>query len=126
MISDNVRSLTEIIADLENSLADAGSGEKLRSLGTIFPARQAAGAAELVSQGADRLREATEALGDSSGTAARITGTQLDTLKGDVTILLSALEGVAIAIGEAFGTELRPPACRKRRPLSLRIRLIKS
>ena len=103
----NVRTLTEIIGDLENALADAGSGEKLRSLGTIFPARQAAGVAELVSQGADRLREATEALGDSSGTASRIAGTQLDTLKGDVTILLSALEGVAIAIGEAFGTELR-------------------
>jgi hypothetical protein len=42
-----------------------------------------------------------------SGTASRIAGTQLDTLKGDVTILLSALEGVAIAVGEAFGTELR-------------------
>lgn len=103
----NVRSLTSIIADLENALASAGSGEKLRVLGTIFPARQAAGAAELVSQGADRLREATEALGASSGTASRIAGTQLDTLKGDVTILLSALEGVAIAIGEAFSTELR-------------------
>ena len=103
----NVRSLTGIIADLEGALASAGSGEKLRVLGTIFPARQAAGAAELVSQGADRLREATEALGDSSGTASRIAGTQLDTLKGDVTILLSSLEGVAIAIGEAFSTELR-------------------
>ncbi len=103
----NVRSLTAIITDLEHALTGVGSGEKLRSLGTIFPARQAAGAAELVMQGADRLREATAALGDSTGTASRIAGVQLDTLKGDVTILLSALEGVAIAVGEAFGQELR-------------------
>ncbi|WP_437226003.1 phage tail tape measure protein [Planctomicrobium sp. SH661] len=103
----NVRGLADILGDLERGLSGVGSGEKLRVLGTIFPARQAAGAAELVSQGADRLREATAALGDASGTASRIAGTQLDTLKGDVTILLSALEGVAIAIGEAFGSELR-------------------
>ncbi|WP_417850653.1 phage tail tape measure protein [Thalassoglobus sp.] len=103
----NVRTLADILADLEGSLSDVGSGEKLRVLGTIFPARQAAGAAELVAQGADRLRQATAELGDASGTASQIAGTQLDTLKGDATILMSALEGVAIAIGEAFGTELR-------------------
>lgn len=103
----NVRSLADILADLEGALSGVGSGEKLRVLGTIFPARQAAGAAELVSQGAERLRDATAKLGDATGTASDIAGTQLDTLKGDVTILMSALEGVAIAVGEAFGTELR-------------------
>lgn len=103
----NVRTLADILADLEGALGNVGSGEKLRALGTIFPARQAAGAAELVAQGAERLREATDALGDATGTAANIANTQLDTLKGDVTILLSALEGVAIAVGDAFGTELR-------------------
>jgi TP901 family phage tail tape measure protein len=103
----NVRSLTGIIGDLERALSGVGSGEKLRVLGSIFPARQAAGAAELVSQGAERLAEATAALGDASGTAAGIAGTQLDTLQGDFTILLSALEGVGIAIGEALGDSLR-------------------
>ncbi len=103
----DVRSLTGIIGDLENSLAGVGSGEKLRVLGTIFPARQAAGAAELVSQGAQRLREATAALGDATGTAAKIAGTQLDTVQGDFTILLSSLEGVGIAIGEAMRDAMR-------------------
>ncbi len=103
----NVRSLADILADLEGALSGVGSGEKLRVLGTIFPARQAAGAAELVSEGADRLREATAALEDASGTASRIASTQLDTLKGDFTILLSSLEGVAIAVGDTFGAELR-------------------
>ena len=105
--ADNVRKLADIIGDLEQSLSGVGSGERLRSLGSIFPARQAAGAAELVSQGAERLRSATDALGEATGTASRIAGTQLDTLKGDFTILLSALEGVGIAIGEAFVDQLR-------------------
>ncbi|MEZ6097174.1 MAG: phage tail tape measure protein [Pirellulaceae bacterium] len=103
----NVRSLAAIIGDLESSLAGAGSGERLRVLGTIFPARQAAGAAELISQGAARLEEATAALGTASGTAANIAGTQLDTLRGDATILMSALEGLGIAVGEALGDSLR-------------------
>ena len=103
----NVRGLAAIIGDLESSLSGVGSGERLRVLGTIFPARQAAGAAELIAQGAQRLEDATAALGQSSGTAANIAGTQLDTLKGDFTILLSALEGVAIAIGDALGDSLR-------------------
>ena len=103
----NVRGLADIIGDLESSLASAGSGERLRVLGTIFPARQAAGAAELISQGAARLRDATDALGSASGTASTIASTQLNTLKGDATILLSALEGLGIAVGEALGDSLR-------------------
>lgn len=103
----NVRGLAEIIGDLETSLASEGSGEKLRVLGTIFPARQAAGAAELISQGAARLRDATTALGSASGTASKIASTQLNTLQGDVTILLSALEGLGIEVGAALGASLR-------------------
>ena len=103
----NVRGLADIIGDLESSLTSAGSGEKLRVLGTIFPARQAAGAAELISQGAARLRDATTALGSASGTASSIASTQLNTLQGDATILLSALEGLGIAVGEALGDSLR-------------------
>ncbi len=103
----DVRPLVEIISDLENAMSGVGSGGKLRVLGTIFPARQAAGAAELVSQGAERLREATRQLQSSSGTAAKIASTQLNTLQGDFVILTSALEGVAIAVGEAMRTVLR-------------------
>ncbi len=103
----NVRSLTGIISDLENALSSVGSGEKLRVLGTIFPARQAAGAAELVSQGAQKIRDATVALGTATGTAASIAKTQLDTVQGDFTILLSSLEGVGIAIGEALRGAMR-------------------
>lgn len=105
--SGNVRPLADILSDLERGLAGLGAGQRLAILGSIFPDRQAAGAAELVAQGADRLREATQALQDSAGTAGRISETQLNTLTGDFTILMSVVESVQIAIGKALGGALR-------------------
>ena len=103
----NMRSLTAIIGDLEKATASMGSGERLDVLGRIFDARQAAGVAELVSQGAAKLNQFTQALQGAGGTAARIAAVQLDTLKGSAELLLSALEGVAIAVGEALVGPLR-------------------
>lgn len=103
----NFRGLIEIIADLETAMDGKGSADRLNDLGIIFPARQAAGAAELVSQTASKFRKAREELFDSKGTASRIAKTQLDTLAGDAVILKSALEGLAITVGEALAPVLR-------------------
>lgn len=84
-----------------------GAGRRLEILGDVFQARQAASVAELRSQGADRLRDHTAALRESGGTAARIADVQLNTLQGDATILKSALEGLAIAVGDALAGPLR-------------------
>ncbi len=74
----NVRPLADIIEDLNAGLAGMGSGARLDVLGRIFPARAAAGMAELLSQGAPKLRQFTKALRESGGTAARIAGVQLN------------------------------------------------
>jgi len=103
----NVRPLADIIEDLSAGLAGMGSGARLDVLGRIFPARAAAGMAELLSQGAPRLRQFTKALRESGGTAARIAGVQLNTLTGNVTLLKSALEGLGISVGEALVAPLR-------------------
>ena len=103
----NVRALADIIDDMNKAMQGLGGGQKLEIIGRIFDARQAAGFAELLAQGGDRLRQFTDALSESQGVAAKISGIQLDTLTGDVTILTSALEGLRIAIGEALGDVLR-------------------
>jgi TP901 family phage tail tape measure protein len=103
----DVRPLADIIGDLNAAMDGLGAGERLDVLGRIFQARQAAGVAELLSQGADKLREYTAALQDAGGTAARIASVQLNTLQGDATILRSALEGLAIAVGEALVAPVR-------------------
>lgn len=103
----NFRPLADIVADFESAIGDLGNAEQLDIIGKIFPARQATAFAALLATGSSELKTFTGQLQNATGTAARISGTLLDTLKGDFTILLSALEGVAIAIGEAFGNELR-------------------
>jgi hypothetical protein len=92
---------------MNRALEGMGTGQKLGIIGRIFDARQAAGFAELLSQGGDRLREFTASLKDSKGTAGRIAGIQLDTLKGDVIILESAAEGLQISLGNVLGPMLR-------------------
>lgn len=106
-VAGNVRPLADIIQDLERAMEGMGTGQRLEILGRIFDARQAAGVAELLGQGSERLREFTAALESSGGTAERIARVQLNTLRGSFVIMTSALEGLAIAIGEALVGPLR-------------------
>lgn len=103
----NVRPLADILDALNAGLAGLGSGERLGELGKIFGDRQAAGMAELLSQGGGKLRSMTAALQDAAGTADRISGTQLDTLGGAFTLIASSVEGLAIAVGDALNKPLR-------------------
>lgn len=101
------RPLVDIVRDFQGAIAGMGSAEKLRVLGNIFSQRQATGFAELIAVGGDKLAEFTRRLEDAGGTAEKVANTQMDTLKGDAIIALSALEGLGITVGEAFGEDLR-------------------
>lgn len=103
----NVRKLAAIIDDMNAGLAGLGSGERLAKIGKIFDARQAAGFAELLSQGGTKLRDFTTALQGSAGTAAKVAGTQLDNLAGDVKILESAFEELQISLGDQLVGSIR-------------------
>ena len=106
-VNGNVRALVDIIDDLNAAMAGMGTGARLDVLGTIFSQRQAAGAAELLAQGGAKLREYIAALEVSGGTAAEIAAIQLNTLGGDATLLRSAIEGLALALGNTLNPVLR-------------------
>lgn len=103
----NTREFASVVDDFKRSLEGLGSAEKLAKIGSIFDKRQAAGFAVLVDQGGDKLREFTEELKDSGGTAKRIADTQLNTVWGMFKLIGSSLEGVAIELGEAIMPVLR-------------------
>jgi TP901 family phage tail tape measure protein len=105
--NDDMRPLADIIEDLEVKLKGLGSAKRLELLGTIFPARQAPGIAELISQGSDELRKFTAELRDAGGTAQKIANIQMNTLQGQITILKSALQGLGIEIGASFTGPVR-------------------
>lgn len=105
--NDDVRSLTAIMADFERAMAGFGSGRRLDVLGKIFDARQASGAAKIISEGASELSRRTQELAGSAGTANRIANALLDTQQGDFKILTSALENLAIEVGKTYTGALR-------------------
>ena len=72
---------------------------------TIFGQRAGPGMLALIGQGTDALTNLTTEMENSGGTAQRIADTQLNTLQGQFTLLKSALEGLALSIGE----QLMPP-----------------
>ena len=72
---------------------------------TIFGQRAGPGMLALIGQGTDALTSLTTEMENSGGTAQRIADTQLNTLSGQFTLLKSALEGLALSIGE----QLMPP-----------------
>lgn len=103
----NVLPLADIISQFERAFAGMGTAERLGIIGGIFDARQAAGFAELISQGGERLRQFTKTLKQSGGTAQRIADTQINTLSGTAEILKSALEELGISIGKSIVGPLR-------------------
>lgn len=106
----NTRPLAAIIGDLERGLASAGTAERLGSLGRIFNARQAQGFAALINAGSQQLRDFTERLRDSGGEAERIAKIQLNTLSGQLIILKSAVQDLAIEVADSFQGGLRVAA----------------
>lgn len=103
----NFRPLADIIAQFQKGTAGMGSADLLNSINQIFTARSATAALELIGQGADRLREMTEALKDSGGTAKRVADAQMNTLMGSWLKLVSALEGTAIVLGKTLAPLFR-------------------
>ena len=74
---------------------------------TIFGQRAGPAMLALLEQGSGALAELTQEMRDSGGTADRIAKTQLDTFQGEMTLLKSAVEGVALQVGSFLVPHLR-------------------
>lgn len=90
----NLESMTSIIQQLETS--GANTTDIMQIFGRIAGPSMAA----LVSQGSGELIKLQGELESAGGIAGEIAATKLDNFQGRLTILMSALEGVAINIGE--------------------------
>ncbi len=96
--------LADIIEQLSKKTAGMGDAQKTAALSVIFGQEAVSGMLALMDAGPQKIRDFTKELENSGGTAKRIADDQLDNLKGALTELSSAMEGMAIAIG----TNLEP------------------
>ena len=96
-----MRSLVEIMRQFE------GVGLTAADAMAIFGQRAGPAMLALLEQGSGALEELTFEMLNAAGTADRIARTQLDTFQGDITLLKSALEGLALGIGAVLVPALR-------------------
>jgi len=103
----NMRSMVDIIYDLQQSMEGMTQAEQDAAVGAIFNRADMASVNALLATEITRYDELSEAIGDSAGAAGDMANTQLDNLSGDITLFQSALEGAQIAISDSLTPTLR-------------------
>lgn len=96
----NMRSLNDILGDLNTSMDGMTAAEKSNIIGQIFNKTDLASVNALLANTGTTWDELQQSIVDSGGAAQQMADTQLDNLQGQITILKSALEGLAISFGE--------------------------
>lgn len=96
----NMRSLNDILGDLNTSMDGMTAAEKSNIIGQIFNKTDLSSVNALLANTGDTWDDLQQSITDSGGAAQQMADTQLDNLQGQITILKSALEGLAISFGE--------------------------
>lgn len=105
--SGNMRSLADIMGDLNGALGNVTQEQKIQAISDLFNARDLASAEALLNAINQDWNEIGESILDADDAAQKMANTQLDNLAGDVTIFKSALEGAQIAISDVLTPSLR-------------------
>lgn len=96
----NMRSMNDILGDLNKSMDGMTSAEKSNIISTIFNKTDLSSVNALLANTGETWDGLQKSITDSGGAAQQMADTQLDNLQGQITILKSALEGLAISFGE--------------------------
>ena len=103
----NMRSMIDIINDLQVATADMDQKSKDATISGIFNKTDLASVNALLNTSTKRFEELGGAIHDSQGAAEAMANTQLENLNGDITLFKSALEGAQIAISDQLTPTLR-------------------
>ena len=103
----NMKDLRQLMPELNEALSQLTSEERTKALAAIFNKRDLKGVNGLLATSTDRWNELSAAIDNSAGAAGQMAETQLDNLKGSLTILTSALQGMAIHVGDVLTPYIR-------------------
>lgn len=96
----NMKSMPEVIAELNKGLGDMESDARAAALATIFGTESTAGWSTLLDRGADELADYAKELENAEGAASDMADTMEDNAKGSMREFRSALESAGIAASE--------------------------
>lgn len=96
----NMRSLNDILGELNTSMDGMTSQDKSNIINNIFNKTDLSSVNALLANTGDTWDDLQTSITNSGGAAQQMADTQLDNLQEQLTILKSALEGLAISFGE--------------------------
>lgn len=104
----NLRNLSDVFLDLNSAMEGMTQEERTETMSNMFHVTDLAAVNSLLGTTSERYEELGRYIGEAAGSAGEMADVQLNNLSGQLTILKSALEGMAIAFGD-----LLMPAIRK-------------
>lgn len=98
--SGNMKSFGEVMNDFRTSFSGLTETQKAQYATTIAGKESMSGLLTIVNASSADFEKLSAAINGASGTAEEMAAKMLDNLKGQLTLLKSALEGIAITIGD--------------------------
>lgn len=101
------RDMTDILADVETATEGLGTAERTAALSSVFTANSIKGVNLMLNAGSDSIKNFTDELYNAGGSAAEQAAIQMDNLAGDITLLKSNVDSVALSLGEELSPAFR-------------------
>lgn len=98
--SGNMKSFADVMKNLRSSFSGLSETEKAAAATTLAGKQSMAGLLTIVNASEKDFNKLTKAINGSSGSAEKMAAKMLDNLNGQITLLKSAIEGIAITIGD--------------------------
>lgn len=99
-VSGNMKPLSGVVDNLNNSLGSLNSQQRADVISTIFGTESMSGVLALMNQGGKSVSQLSEQLKNANGAAQQMADTKLDNLEGQWIRLKAAVEHTQITLGE--------------------------
>lgn len=103
----NMRPLNEVFKDFNMSMEGMTQAEKKTVLSEIFNRQEMAAAENLLAGCGEEFDNLAEAIANSDGAMQNMADVQMDNLKGQITLLQSAVEGLGVAFYENVNGKIK-------------------
>lgn len=95
-----MKPLSQVMEELRQNLGSLSEAEQSQAAATLFGQEAMSGMLAIVNASDTDFNNLSEAIGSADGSAQQMADTMLNNLQGQMTLLKSALEGLAIQFGE--------------------------
>ena len=102
-----IKPFNQLMGEMRESFKGLSEEQKVQAATTLFGKESMAGMLAILNASDEDFNKLTNSINNSTGAAEKMAKTMNDNLKGDITILISALEGLGIALFEHVDTPFR-------------------